>query len=756
MTSSDPKLRRRRVDPLETGSSSLTHIVEEKKKEVWRAGSSGSSPISHCTALAIVTVLGCITTFYKIWHPAEVVFDEVHFGKFAGFYLKRTYFFDVHPPLAKMMLAGAGYLLGYDGHFDFGNIGDNYIENNVPYIGLRMLPATMNVLCVMLIYSIMRQSGYAVLTCSLSAAMYLLDNSAVAQNRLIMLDSMLVFYMLSTVYCYIRFRKLRYQEFTPAWWFWLIATGVAMAMTVSVKLVGLFVVTTIGICVLVDLWELMDIKRGLTMKQFMRHFNARAFALIIIPIFVYLFWFYIHFIILDQSGPGDTFMSSSFQETLKNSAIKMKSLDIHYGDEILIHHPGTEVYLHSHDLKYPLRYDDGRISSQGQQVTGVKEADDNCYWRIKPTKEISKDKRVPVRHNDIIQLEHVSTETNLLTHDVASPLLATNEEVTTVEQDKQYNETLFKVVLDDHNNGNIWSTHMKLVKLMHVDTKVAIWTRDKTLPEWGLGQQDVNGNKNTQDRSNFWMATEIKGLNATEINMNKKKEIKKIPFIMKFFELQGRMLRHNSGLTKPHPYQSTPITWPFLIRGISYWSKNDTREQIYMTGNVFGWWLSIGGVAIYAGIMLADILARRRGIEPIDEPLRHRFISSAGLFLILWLTHYLPFFAMGRSLFLHHYLPAATCNYLLLGAVFQFMFIDGIDSPVSRLEGTSNTKYRKFHPLMMVASPSKYSYLAASLILLGQLGMFLFLSPLTYGTPGMTISQVLQHKILNTWDLQFD
>ena len=35
----------------------------------------------------------------------------------------------------------------------------------------------------------------------------------------------------------------------------------------SVKLVGLFVVTAIGICVLVDLWELMDIKRGLTMVR---------------------------------------------------------------------------------------------------------------------------------------------------------------------------------------------------------------------------------------------------------------------------------------------------------------------------------------------------------------------------------------------------------------------------------------------------------------------------------------------------------
>lgn len=58
----------------------------------------------------------------------------------------------------------------------------------------------------------------------------------------------------------------------------------------------------------------------------MRHFYARAIALIIIPILIYLFWFYIHFAILVESGPGDSFMSSQFKETLKNSAAKMKSL----------------------------------------------------------------------------------------------------------------------------------------------------------------------------------------------------------------------------------------------------------------------------------------------------------------------------------------------------------------------------------------------------------------------------------------------
>ncbi|CAI4216280.1 unnamed protein product [Parascedosporium putredinis] len=50
-------------------------------------------------AFAVITALAFVTRFWGISHPNEVVFDEVHFGKFASYYLERTYFFDVHPPL---------------------------------------------------------------------------------------------------------------------------------------------------------------------------------------------------------------------------------------------------------------------------------------------------------------------------------------------------------------------------------------------------------------------------------------------------------------------------------------------------------------------------------------------------------------------------------------------------------------------------------------------------------------------------------
>lgn len=142
----------------------------------------------------------------------------------------------MHPPLAKLMIAGAGYLLGFDGQYDFANIGDNYLDHQVPYIGLRALPATLNVLCVALLYLIMKESGYSLIICVLSASMYIFDNAMVTQNRLILLDSMLLIYMLATMYTYIRFRKLRHLSFTPQWWFWLVATGVCMALTVRYSL----------------------------------------------------------------------------------------------------------------------------------------------------------------------------------------------------------------------------------------------------------------------------------------------------------------------------------------------------------------------------------------------------------------------------------------------------------------------------------------------------------------------------------------
>jgi len=50
-------------------------------------------------------------------------FDEVHFGGFAAKYIKHHFFMDVHPPLAKMLITLSAWIGGFDGVFDFKDIG---------------------------------------------------------------------------------------------------------------------------------------------------------------------------------------------------------------------------------------------------------------------------------------------------------------------------------------------------------------------------------------------------------------------------------------------------------------------------------------------------------------------------------------------------------------------------------------------------------------------------------------------------------
>lgn len=109
------------------------------------------------------------------------------------------------------MLAAVGYMIGFNGIYQFSNIGESYAANQVPYIPLRALPASLNVVSVGLVYTILKEAGYSVLTCFTVATLYALDNGFIGQNRLILLDSILIFYMLTAIYSFVRFRKLRHM-----------------------------------------------------------------------------------------------------------------------------------------------------------------------------------------------------------------------------------------------------------------------------------------------------------------------------------------------------------------------------------------------------------------------------------------------------------------------------------------------------------------------------------------------------------------
>lgn len=551
------------------------------------------------------------------------------YWQFASYYLQRTYFFDVHPPFGKLLFALMGWFVGYDGHFLFDNIGDSYIDNKVPYVAFRAMPALMGSLTVPTVFLIMWESGYSLPACILSAGLVLFDNAHIGQTRLILLDATLVLAMAVSVLCYIRFYKLRHDPFSRKWWKWLLLTGVAMSCVISTKYVGVFTFFSIGCAVCIDLWGLLDVNRrrgALTLPEFGQHFVARLFGLIVIPFFFYLFWFQIHFAILSRSGPGDDFMTPEFQETLSDNIMALQSVNINYYDVITLRHKDTKAYLHSHPDKYPLRYDDGRVSSQGQQVTGYPFNDTNNHWQILPGRAFPEDNRLghKVKNNEVVRLRHVGTDTILLSHDVASPYYPTNQEFTTVDHETaegaRFNDTLFEIKIEQGKDKQEFKSMSGHFKLVHYPTKVAMWTHTKPLPEWAYKQQEINGNKNIAQSSNVWYVDEIPSLPPDdERNKREPKKPKYMPFLKKYFELQRAMFYHNNALTSSHPYSSHPIQWPFLLRGVSFWTQNDTKRQIYFLGNPIGWWIASSLLAVFAGIIGADQLSLRRGLDALDE-----------------------------------------------------------------------------------------------------------------------------------------
>ncbi|KAJ3555988.1 hypothetical protein NM688_g2273 [Phlebia brevispora] len=705
--------------------------------------------------VALLTLLAFALRFYKINHPDQVVFDEVHFGKFASHYIKREYYFDVHPPLAKLLYGLAGWFVGFDGDFKFENIGDSYTEAHVPYVGMRALPAILGSMTVPIVYAIMKESGYSSIIAAFSACLVLFDNAHIAQSRLILLDAPLIFFMTLTMYSYIKFRKYRYLEFSPEWWMWLIATGTFMACTWASKVNGILTVVAIGIAVLIDLWDILDIKKGHSMEYFWKHFMARAAALIALPIILYLSFFWVHLAVLTNSGPGDSFMSPAFQETLRNNEMLLNSQEVRYYDTLTIRHKDTRVFLHSHPERYPLKYDDGRISSQGQQVTGYGHDDSNNLWQVIPTKALPETGRGRiVRHEDVVQLLHVNTQTLLLTHDVASPTMPTNEEFTTWPKDdhSRYNDTLFHLRLVDSHPGAALRTKSGLFKLIHVPTKVAMWTFPGQLPDWAFKQQEVNGKKEVNDKTAVWFADEIVASEDGEVKSVEEmghKEPKQMNFFKKFGELQLLMLQHNAGLTASHPYASGPFNWPFLISGISFWTQTEGQKQIYLIGNLIGWWTCVVGLSVFIGILGADMLARRRGIVPFPDEVCNRLWNSTGFFLVVWAVHYLPFFLMGRQLFLHHYLPSHLASALIAGAVLQFILSETINFPISIRGPHTRPKPRQYADVGMKGP------IIVGVFALAMFALYVYLAPLTYGTPGLTGEQVNSKRLLSTWTLHF-
>ncbi|KAG0043775.1 hypothetical protein BGZ83_011051 [Gryganskiella cystojenkinii] len=668
-----------------------------------------------------ICVLSLIVRLWGIGYPSSVVFDEVHFGGFASKYIRGRFFMDVHPPLAKMLIALVGWVFGLDPSFDFKDIGLDYLGPKVPYVAMRLLCGLMGAAVVPMAFFTIKNSGHSLHASILAAVLVLFENSIVTQSRLILLDSPLIFFTAFTALAWTNFHNQRKYPFSDDWFIWLFLTGVGLGLTGSVKWVGLFTIATIGTSTINQLWILWgDLK--VPSRVWLDHFMARAFCLILVPVVIYMFMFEIHFLLLANGGDGDGFMSAPFQMTLGRS-LQDSPLSVAYGATVTIRHQGTQGgYLHSH----PTNYETG---SKQQQITLYPHKDTNNDWIIQKKDGTTPSSLEYVKNGDVIRLLHVPTFKRLHSHDHKAP-------VTEVENHFEvsgYGEKDFAgdandewrvEIVDfdgrDKKAGELMHTLRSKFKLVHQNMACDLFSHSVKLPKWGFEQQEVTCMRSAVLAKTTWMiesnAYDAYPVNAPRVNY-------KVPgFFGKFIELNKVMWKTNAGLTDSHPYDSRPSSWPWLRRGISFWGKD--QKHVYLIGNWFTWYLSSFSVALYAFIRILLVVRDKRGYRDNFRGLRDYYELSGGFFFMAWAFHYLPFFLMDRQLFLHHYLPALYFSILLLCVTFD---------------------------LLCRFIPNRYRLAALLVVSFVAIYVFRTRAPLTYGSE-WTRSECEASKMLKTWD----
>lgn len=257
--------------------------------------------------LIFLLFLSLATRFIFLSYPAEVVFDEVHFGKFVSAYFTHEYYFDIHPPLGKLLIAVFSFLFGFQGNFDFANIGEIY--NSDGLFVLRFLPAFFSALFVVLIYYLVLAFSLSKKAAFLAGFFVLFDNAILGQSKFILVDIFLLFFGFAGILFFFLAKRASSSKTQLALF---VISALFTGLSFSVKWTGL---SFLGIIMTILFFD------------FLNTFNYRRYLLrlslfIAIPFLVYALIFAIHFNLLKNSGPGSAFMTPAFQKTLAGNNIE--------------------------------------------------------------------------------------------------------------------------------------------------------------------------------------------------------------------------------------------------------------------------------------------------------------------------------------------------------------------------------------------------------------------------------------------------
>ena len=701
------------------------------KLKITSSDMSSQDSTNYWITLSIVTLVSLWTRIYKIAEPSHVCWDETHFGKMGSWYINRTFFFDVHPPLGKMMIGAAGLMTGYNGSFAFTKPGDKYLD--YPYVGMRVFCAILGSLVVPIMFVAVFDLSKSFKSAVTASCLLIFDVGFITLSQYILLDPLLIFFISGSFMAYV---KVLTRKESSSWTFlifWSAMTGLFLSAAVSVKFVGLFVVTVVGLMTIVDLWTLLGLEEDI--NQVVKHFFLRVVTLIVFPILLYMLFFSIHLTVLSKSGSGDGFFSSQFQASLEGNSLFNASMprQVAYGAQVSLKNIGNNGYLHSHWHLFP----EG-VGSRQQQITGYSHKDENNKWIIKKfDEEYKEDEAVQVvRDGDLIRLTHVMTGRNLHSHKIAAPITKKDLQVTGYGENGTGDANdVWRVQIKE---GDVLETLTSKFKLVHYMANCLLSVNSKQLPKWGFEQMEVSCSPNVlQDgKAVSWIIED----NFFPRLANVSFDHFKLSFLDKFLESHAVMFQGNSGLKpKEGEVTSRPWQWPINLRG-QFFSGNEYK--VYLLGNPVIWWSNVVLLMVYSLVQVVICVRNQRGLEIHDPKVKEYCsrLSFAGSWLLIsWAMHYLPFYSMGRVLYYHHYFPAAIFSSCLSAVLLEFV----VENVLRIFKFSSNVGHLVYGSLLAMLVYS-----------------FILFSPLAYGIVSQEVSNsnttavnsVQNIKWLDSWE----
>ncbi|MBI2068552.1 MAG: phospholipid carrier-dependent glycosyltransferase [Candidatus Yanofskybacteria bacterium] len=269
--------------------------------------------------LLIILALSIATHFAFFGHPNETVFDEVHFGKFVSGYYTGEYYFDIHPPLGKLMIAGFAKLFDFQPEYSFVNIGDKFPDKK--YMALRFLPALAGTLLPLVIFLLILELGMSRMAAFTGALLVVFDNALLTQSRLILLDPFLLLFGFTSLLFYFGYRRQPHprhshilENVRMSWdWNWnLFLMAIFSGLAISIKWTGLGFIALPILIEAVETLKTSETSIKLTIVSFMEVLRISSFFFISLAIYFSIFA--LHFALLPNLGSGDAFMKPNFRE----------------------------------------------------------------------------------------------------------------------------------------------------------------------------------------------------------------------------------------------------------------------------------------------------------------------------------------------------------------------------------------------------------------------------------------------------------